>query len=187
MTDTRWFVKMPDGDTYYGRIYHGKVYELIPAGLPEITIEDGRAYIKEGPLEYYPGIILDDCDANTVFADEGRTVLKDTGASGNLGGYIEYYYAATRERMEASITADGGHVIVNLDSVSGDIVIDRTALRSLLSFIATAMIGKSIASVNLQNDKYKDYIHGDAPVPVNKPQSVRLHLGRLPIEKQVGF
>ncbi len=187
MTDTRWFVKKPDGDTYYGRIYNGKVYELIPAGLPEITIEDGRAYVEEGPLEYYPGIILDDSDANTVFADEGRTVLKDTGASGNLGGYMEYYYTATRDRMEASITADGGRVTVNLDSVSGDTVIDRTALRSLLSFIATAMIGKSITSVNVIHASYNEYTQNDLPVPVDKPFGVSVYLGRLPIEKQVGF
>jgi len=187
VTDTKWFVKMPDGDTYDGRIYNGKVYELIPEALPNLTIEDGRAYIKEGLLEYYPGLILDDSDSNAVLADEGKSVLKYMGGSDNLGGYINTYYTATSGKMKASITKNPHEVIIDLDSILGDVVIDRQDLRSFFSFIATALISNSLASVNLQNAKYKDYIHGDKPVPVNKPMGLYLKLGRLPVEKQAGL
>lgn len=187
MVDTQWFVKKPDGDTYYGRIYNGKVYELVPAALPDLTLKDGRAYVDEGLLEIYPGKILYDSDSNAVLADEGESVLKYTGGSDNLGGYIERYYIATRGRMKAFVTEDDPSVTVDLESVLGDDIIDRDALRSFLSFIATALISNTISGINLRHPKYKDYANSDLPVPVDKPLGLNITLGRLPAEKRAGL
>lgn len=187
MVKTEWFVKMPDGDTYYGRIYNGKVYELVPAALPDITLEDGRAYVEEGPLAYYPGKILKDTDSKAVLADEGESVLKYTGVSDNLGGYVNTYYTATQDFMKASVTANPHEVIIDLDSVLGRDVIDRQALRRFLSFITTALISQSISSINLQNARYKDYVAGNAAIPVDKPVGINIKLGRLPAEKRAGL
>jgi len=187
VVEIKWFVKMPDGDTYYGRIYNGKVYELIPAALPDIKITDGRAYVEEGPLEFYPGIILYDSDSNAVLADEGKSVLKYSGGSDNLGGYVERYYTATQGRMKATVTADAPRVTVDLDSVLGDDVIDREALLNFLSFIATALISRSISGINLRHPDYQTYVDKKMPIPVDKPLGLNIKLGRLPAEKRAGL
>lgn len=59
-TGTRWFVKKPDRDTYYGRIHHGRVYELVPADLRKFTLVNGCALIGDDALSIYPGSFLSD-------------------------------------------------------------------------------------------------------------------------------
>lgn len=178
-TETRWFVKKPDGDTYDGRMYHGRVYELIPAALPKLTLENGPACLGDGSLGFYPGSILLDSDANEVRADEGKSALKCIGMSGNLGGYAETYYTATQGQMKARVMDSPVATIIDLDCALGDGETDRKALWVFLSFIATALTAWSVGGLNLQNAKYRDYVDGDAPIPVPKPRGQSMELGQL--------
>jgi len=185
--ETRWFATKHSGDNYYGRIYKGRTFEFLPKDPPRLTLKDGRAYVDEGPLEIYPGRILHDANSNAVLADEGKSVLKYTDHSGNLGGYSDTYYTATWGGMKASITTNPFETKIDIDSdLSGD-PIDRTELRQFLSFIGSALAAASFAGLNLTRPEYKDYLQGDARVPIDKPVNLDILLGHLPFEKAAGL
>ncbi len=178
---TRWFCKKPDGDTYYGRIYHGRTYELIPVTPPRITFKGAGPYFEDGPLDLYPGAFLADSDANTVFADEGASKLKYVGGSGNLGGYVEMYYLAELGDLSVELKADGNAVTIALDKMLLKHFPDSDTVRKLISFIATAKACSSYNGLNLRHRDYRDKIDSTAPLMVDYPVHVWVEFGTVHI------
>lgn len=187
---TRWFVRMPAGDTYYGRRYRGRTYEIVPETTPSLELAKGRGYVPEGALPTYPGRVMLDSDNHSVLADGGDTVLRYESSSGNKGGYVETYYTATRGPLKASVMRRPGEVAVDIDAVigqPGSAGVDRAQLAGLLSFVATA---EALTTLSQINDKLSgpDGLPPDgAAIPTDRAVGVRVSLGRLPAEREAGL
>ena len=188
--ETRWFVRMPAGDTYYGRRFQGRTYEIVPEVAPKLELAKGRGYVAEGALPTYPGRLLLDSDNHSVLADGGDTVLRYTSSSGNKGGYAETYYTATMGALKASVMRRPGEVVVDLDAVAGRPAsdgVDRDGLADLLSFVGSAEALSTLSQINDKLSGPDGLLPGGTAIPTDRAVGVIVSLGRLPAEREAGL
>ena len=177
---TRWFSKQREGDNYYGRIYNGRTYELIPVTPPKLNIKGAQPYFDDGLLPLYSGTFLSDSNTRTVVEGDGSNFVKFLGSSGeHRGDTFKSYYLAEMDGLSVELEVDGPSITIGLDATALERLPDSEAARNLIAFIATAQACESLSSINLQNEQYKDKIDGDEPIHAEQKVAVWITLGQV--------